>query len=74
MAVIERLSDEPYRVRYTSADIRTIANEEKKIPREWINAEGNDVLPPMLAYMKPLILGEEYPIYRNGIPLHISLY
>lgn len=74
MAIIERLSDEPYSVRYGCADIERIANEEKKVPLEWISPAGNDVAPELLAYMKPLIQGEESQKYENGVPLHITLY
>lgn len=74
MAVVERVSDEPYRVRYGSADLSAIANEEKKIPPEWIAPQGSDVLEPLLTYMKPLIQGEEPMRYQAGVPMHLSLY
>lgn len=74
MAVVERVSDEPYRVRYGSADLSGIANEEKKIPLEWIAPQGNDILEPLLTYMKPLILGEEPIEYCGGVPVHGAPY
>ena len=44
------------------------------MPLEWISPAGNDVTPELLAYMKPLIQGEESQKYENGVPLHITLY
>ena len=35
-----------------------VANTEKKVPREWINAEGNGVEQPFIDYVLPLIQGE----------------
>ena len=43
MAVVLRDSDEPYRVHYSTVDIAEVANLEKKVPDNWINAGGNDV-------------------------------
>ena len=42
-----------------------IANVERKIPREWINEAGNDVLPPCLDYMRPLIQGEVHVKFKE---------
>lgn len=74
MAAVERLSDEPYKVHYTAVPVSEVSNAEKKVPVDFINAEGNDVTEKMMAYLKPLIQGETEVIYKNGIPCHISLY
>ena len=74
MAIVVRDADEPYAVHYDSADIEDIANEEKKVPLEWIAPSGSDVTPALMAYMKPLIQGEESQVYENGVPVHITLY
>lgn len=73
MSTLSRVSDEPYAVEYGEADIENIANYEKKIPEEWINEEGTDVLPAMEQYLRPLILGENEIEYQNGIPQYIFL-
>mgnify|MGYP000817497335 CR=1 FL=1 len=39
-------------------DLSLVANTEKKVPREWINAEGNGVEQPFIDYVLPLIQGE----------------
>ena len=43
MVTLTRTSNTPYAVAYDHAPIRGIANEAKSIPREWINAHGNDI-------------------------------
>ena len=39
-------------------DLSLVANTEKKVPREWINAEGNGVTQGFIDYCLPLIQGE----------------
>lgn len=43
------------------------------MPGEWINEKGNDVTEEFLNYAKPLIAGESYPEYENGLPKYITL-
>ena len=74
MASIRRISDEPYRIELTDVPVSDSANAEKTVPREWINPKGNDVMPELIAYLKPLIQGESQVIYQNGVPCHIRLY
>ena len=73
MMAFHRLSNNPYRVEITTADITKVANQEKKFPREWINQEGNNVTVDALNYFLPLIQGEPKLEYRNGIPIHFRL-
>ena len=74
MAAVERISDEPYQVRFTGIPVCSVANQEKKVPEDYINAEGNDVTEKMMSYLRPLIQGEAPVIYKNSIPAHIILY
>jgi 6-phosphofructokinase 1 len=39
-------------------ELTDVANTEKKVPREWINAAGNGVEQPFIDYVLPLIQGE----------------
>ena len=73
MSRLTRTSDDPYVVEYSMAPIARIANEEKKIPAEWINEEGNDVTDEMTAYLKPLIQGEMPVPYEDGLPKYLYL-
>lgn len=73
MMTFHRISNNPYRVEILSSDIRSIANMEKKFPCEWISKDGNDVTTDALNYFLPLISGEVYQEYKNGIPVHFRL-
>lgn len=72
MVIITRQASDPYKVSYGVEDIAEIANQEKKIPREWINEQGNDVTEAFLQYAQPLIIGESYPPYANGVPVYME--
>lgn len=73
MASLTRVSDAPYTVEYRGVDIQKIANKEKKIPREWINEEGNGVKEELITYLTPLVQGEVSSIYENGMPSYLLL-
>ena len=73
MMSFKRISNNPYRCEIVTADISKIANQEKKVPKEWINPEGNNVTIDALNYFLPLIQGEPVIEYRNGIPVHFRL-
>lgn len=74
MAAIKRLSDNPYRVEFASVPVSEVANHEKVVPMEWITPEGNDVTEEMMAYLRPLIMGQVNIKYENGIPKQHKLY
>lgn len=73
MPVIERLSDEPYRWRIGRAPLAEVANVEKFMPREFISADGFGITPACRAYLRPLVQGEDYPPYRDGLPDYVTL-
>ena len=68
MSVIRRVSDVPYETEYDTAPVELVANFEKKVPRNWISEEGNDVKEELLTYLRPLIQGEVPTCYVNGLP------
>ena len=49
-------------------DLSLVANTEKKVPLEWINAEGNGVTQDFIDYCLPLIGGEPAQVHENGLP------
>ena len=51
--------------------VSDVANKEKKVPDEFINADSNDVTEAFIKYCKPLIEGENTTIMENGVPKHI---
>ena len=73
MVTLKRLSSNPYKVAYGHENVAKIANEIRSVPREWINEAGNDVLPPMYEYLRPLIIGEPDIRYKNGLPDYMDI-
>ena len=73
MVAIERISNDPYQCTTTLVDIHKIANFEKKVPLEWVNAYHTDMGPEFLQYARPLIQAELTPVYIDGLPRHIYM-
>ena len=73
MIILKRVSDEPYLCVTDIYDVHKIANIEKKVPREWINEEGNYVTPEFINYVRPLIQAELTPMMVDGLPRHLRL-
>jgi len=73
MPVIKRVSDKPYRWKINSAPLSRIANKEKMLPRRYITRDGFGITPAGRRYLEPLIRGEDYPPYINGLPSYVSL-
>jgi 6-phosphofructokinase 1 len=73
MPVIVRKSAQPYRWGIGEAPLTAVANQEKKVPRNFISADGFGITAACRAYLAPLIGGEDYPPYRNGLPAYAVL-
>lgn len=73
MVIFNRIKGKPYIMVPELYDIEKVANEEKTVPDEYINENGNGVTEAFLNYARPLIQGELYPIMENGVPKHLSL-
>lgn len=73
MVTLNRISNAPYTVEYSYAEIKNIANEAKSVPKEWISSAGNDVTDEMIAYLLPLIQGESDTQYNNGLPVYANV-
>ncbi len=71
MVVLQRLSDDPYQCGTEVKDVHKIANDEKLVPREWVNEEGTGVTDEFVAYVRPLIQGDVSPVMVDGIPRHL---
>lgn len=70
MMTIERLSTQPYAFEIRHKDIFQIANQTRCVPSEFITPRGNHVTDECLRYLLPLIKGERYPTYEDGLPCH----
>jgi len=55
------------------APLDKVANVEKKMPRNYITRDGFGITPAAIDYLLPLIAGEAYPKYRNGMPQYVRL-
>lgn len=68
MPIIKRVSQKPYRWKIESAALGRIANKEKMLPRRYITKDGFGITEAGRHYLEPLIKGENYPPYINGLP------
>ncbi|HXQ27738.1 MAG TPA: 6-phosphofructokinase [Gemmatimonadales bacterium] len=73
MVTIERQADNPYRWTTGSAPLEKVANVERKMPREFITPDGFHITEQCRRYLSPLIQGEDYPPYMNGLPQYVVL-
>jgi ATP-dependent phosphofructokinase / diphosphate-dependent phosphofructokinase len=73
MPVIVRKSSKPYRWSIGEAPLSAVANQEKKVPRNFITADGFGITAACRAYLQPLIRGEDYPPYADGVPSYVAL-
>jgi 6-phosphofructokinase 1 len=73
MPAIRRLSDEPYRWDIVEAPLSAVANQEKFLPAEFISADGFGITEAARRYLAPLIIGEAYPPYKDGLPDYVKL-
>ncbi len=73
MPIIQRDSDEPYRWSIGEADLAEVANVEKMMPREFISEDGFAITAACRRYLQPLIGGEDYPPYKDGLPVYVRL-
>ncbi len=73
MPTIVRKSDKPYRWAIGVANLADVANVEKFMPRDFITKDGFHITEKCRRYLAPLIRGEDYPPYKNGLPQYVTL-
>jgi 6-phosphofructokinase 1 len=73
MPTIVRESSTPYRWSIGEVALAEVANVEQKMPRDYITANGFGITAPCRDYLQPLIMGEDYPPYKNGLPDYVKL-
>ncbi|MEE4108335.1 MAG: 6-phosphofructokinase [Halieaceae bacterium] len=73
MPAIVRDKGKRYRWSIGEAPLAKVANVEKKMPRSYITRDGFGITPAARAYLAPLIAGEAYPPYRDGLPDYVRL-
>jgi len=73
MPTIVRESSYPYRWSMGEAHLSEVANVEKKMPRDFISPDGFGITATCREYLTPLIQGEDYPPYKDGLPDYVTL-
>jgi 6-phosphofructokinase 1 len=73
MPTVVRKSSKPYKWEIGVADLKNVANVEKKMPDDFISSDGFNITPKCVQYLAPLISGEDYPPYKNGLPAYVRL-
>ena len=73
MPAIRRLSDAPYCWDIIAAPLSEVANQEKLLPPDFISADGFGITDAARRYLAPLIVGEAYPPFKNGLPDYVKL-
>ena len=73
MPTIKRVSSKPYRWKISSTPLSRVANVEKMMPSNYISDDGFGITKRCRTYLQPLIAGEDYPPYRNGLPDYVQL-
>jgi len=73
MPAIIRTSDKPYRWKIDAAPLSRVANKEKMMPKRYISKDGFGITAACRRYLEPLIQGEDFPPYKDGLPVYTEL-
>jgi 6-phosphofructokinase 1 len=73
MPTIDRVSDKPYKWKVGMAPLAKVANVEKMMPKNFITADGFGITEKCRQYLAPLMKGEDYPPYQDGLPKYVTL-
>ena len=73
MPIIVRKSSRPYKWTIGHVPLAEVANVEKKLPREYITEDGFGITEACRRYLQPLVAGEAYPPYRDGLPEYVRI-
>jgi 6-phosphofructokinase 1 len=73
MPTIVRVADKPYKWKIGVAKLEAVANQEKMLPRDFITSDGFHITAKARRYLSPLIRGEDYPPYKDGLPQYVTL-
>ncbi len=73
MPTIVRTSDQPYQWEIGQVALADVANIEDMMPANYISEDGFSITDACKTYLQPLIEGENYPPYKNGLPTYVKL-
>ncbi|MCX7114610.1 MAG: 6-phosphofructokinase [Gammaproteobacteria bacterium] len=73
MPTIHREQDAPYTWSIQHVPLKDVANQERTLPKNYIAEDGMGITDACRRYLAPLIQGEAYPPYVNGLPDYVQL-
>jgi len=73
MPTVVRESSSPYKWSIGEAPLSEVANVEKMMPMDFISDDGYGITDKCKEYLYPLIQGEAYPPYENGMPKYVTM-
>jgi 6-phosphofructokinase len=73
MPTVVRTSNKPFKWKVGMAPLNKVANVEKMMPKDFISADGYGITQKCRNYLEPLIKGEDYPPYKDGMPQYVRL-
>ena len=73
MPTVDRISNKPFKWKVGMADLSKVANVEKMMPDNFITKDGFGITKACRTYMEPLIKGEDYPPYKDGMPKYVRV-
>ena len=73
MPTIDRVSNTPYKWKVGMAPLSKVANVEKMMPKNFITPDGFGITAKCREYLAPLMKGEDYPTYKDGLPQYVTL-
>ena len=73
MPAVIRTSNNPYTWEIGMGELKDIANVEKMMPMDYISDDGFGITAACREYLQPLIEGEDYPPYKNGLPDYVVM-
>ncbi len=73
MPTVERISNKPFKWKVGMAPLSKVANVEKMMPKSFITRDGYGITNKCREYLMPLIKGEDYPPYKDGLPKYVRL-
>ena len=73
MLTIQRAASDNYAWSIGHAPLAAVANIEKHLPRDYISEDGFGITTKARAYLSPLIQGEDFPPFVDGLPDYVRL-
>jgi 6-phosphofructokinase 1 len=73
MPTVDRISSAPYKWKVGMAPLSKVANVEKMMPKNFITPDGFGITAKCREYLAPLMKGEDYPAYKDGLPVYTTL-